>query len=427
MKIDTGKKRTSKQITNKDDIDYIINLTEDDLKTSSTIYEMFGDFSGEDKPKFHTYDTIVIPPGYYKLSSKKGKNKKPVTTTVGLWVFNKLFIEPRLSDILGYINEEVDSDLYQDIGGSTLSYSLLEDKITVDDLSDFVMKGEYFMQFSSIISYNFTEKFMTMNKIIQKKKKELIEQYKFELAEGDAEAMDKIEKELINYCKEILKDDPSFDCMECGSNADWKNNFKNLFISKGAIKDPDPEKGYNIILSSLMDGIKSDEYAAFANSLIAGPYSRGKKTEIGGHQEKLLVSLTQHILAGERGSDCGTKRYITVYLDKSNLNDMMYSYVIEGNRLVELTSENRSKYLNKTVKMRYSSMCQSKDCICNKCLGNLPYRLSTNKDGSKYIKNIGAASPQLASKMKNINMKAFHESLVTFVEMDPMKAFGFSS
>lgn len=418
------KKRVSNNITKKEDVEYIINLTERDLTTASTIYEMFGDFSGEDKPKFHTYDTITIPPGKYIL--KNGKpNTKPFVTTVGIWCFNRCFIEPRFSKLLGYINEEIDAKKFGDINNKTLSYALLEDKIKVEDLEDFIMKGQFYMQFSSVISYNFTEKFLTMDKRIEKKKMELINKNKVALANGDAQVMEDIEKELIEYSKELLKDDPSYDAIACGAGADWKNNFKNMFISKGATKDPDPEKGYNIITSSLMEGIKKEEYVAFANTLIAGPYARGKKTEIGGYQEKLLLSVTQHVVAGPPGSDCGTKRTITVKLDSKTMDDMMYSYIVEGNKLIELTSENRDKYVGKTVKMRYSSMCQSKDCKCNKCLGNLFYRLTTNKDGTKYISNVGAASPQLASRLKNINMKAFHESLVTFTEMNPMEAFGF--
>ena len=36
---------------------------------------------------------------------------------------------------------------------------------------------------------------------------------------------------------------------------------------KGATKDPDPLKGYNVIMSSYMDGIAKEEYSDFARSL----------------------------------------------------------------------------------------------------------------------------------------------------------------
>ena len=56
------------------------------------------------------------------------------------------------------------------------------------------------------------------------------------------------------------------------------------------------------------------------------------------------------------------------------------------------------------------------DAICNKCAGDLFYLLDTP--------NIGTATPQLASAVKNIMMKSFHDSTEKFTQMDAMEAFG---
>ena len=88
----------------------------------------------------------------------------------------------------------------------------------------------------------------------------------------------------------------------------------------------------------------------------------------------------------------------------------------EGNKLVELTSENMNQYIGKTVQFRFASLCEAENGVCNACAGNIFYRLG--------VKNIGAAAPQIASKLKNVAMKAFHDSQVRMVEMDPMEAFG---
>lgn len=96
----------------------------------------------------------------------------------------------------------------------------------------------------------------------------------------------------------------------------------------------------------------------------------------------------------------------------------MYSYIVDGNKLVELTSENKSKYLNKEVKFRFSALCEAKDGhFCNKCAGNLFYRLD--------IQNVGSVTPQIPSKVKVLLMKKFHDSVINFAEMDIEKAFGF--
>lgn len=114
-------------------------------------------------------------------------------------------------------------------------------------------------------------------------------------------------------------------------------------------------------------------------------------------------------------SDCGTKRTITVKVDNKNIDMLMYNYVVQGDKLVEINSHNRDKFIGKRIKMRYSSMCEAKDGICNKCAGNLYYKLG--------IKNVGIATSQIASKLKLISMKAFHDDSVVLHEMNPMKAF----
>lgn len=131
--------------------------------------------------------------------------------------------------------------------------------------------------------------------------------------------------------------------------------------------------------------------------------------------EKLFMSAFQHIKLLEPGSDCGTKRYIEMTVTDKNIDGIMYSYVISGNKLVEITSENRDQFIGKKVKLRFSSMCEAKDGICNACAGNLFYRLG--------IMNVGAATPQIPSKLKLLSMKLFHDDQLNFTEMDPMKVF----
>ena len=84
--------------------------------------------------------------------------------------------------------------------------------------------------------------------------------------------------------------------------------------------------------------------------------------------------------------------------------------------MIELTSDNMNKYIGKEVKFRFSQYCESKTGICNKCMGNLYYRLG-NKS------NVGTSLTQVASTQKNIAMKAFHDSTQKLTEMDLGKVF----
>jgi hypothetical protein len=140
-----------------------------------------------------------------------------------------------------------------------------------------------------------------------------------------------------------------------------------MYVIKGAQKDPDPTKGFNIITSCYEEGISKEDYPKMANSLAAGPYARACNTAKGGYMEKLFLSAFQHVQLDKKDSDCGTKRTITVTLEGDYLSLMMYSFIVEGNKLIRLDSTNVDKYKGKTVKMRFSSLCEHEK-ICNKCL-----------------------------------------------------------
>ena len=405
------KARESKHISNPKDIEYILSLTESDLLKLSTMMKLFGSFKG--KCRFHTYDTITIPAGSYGSETKK--NKKPFTTTLGKYLYNKIFIEKDLFDQFHYISKPIGKKQFKKID-RVISHSILEKEIKLDVLKSYLMKGQKLMPLVTAFSQNESEALFVIGDTIAPKKEELLKKYKAQIDAGDDKVISKIEEELIEYAKEKLKDDPSLDLYNSGEGMNYSNHFKNMFIMKGLTKDPDPRKGFNIITSNYMDGVKKEEYSKFANSLAEGPFARARKTATGGYWEKLAIRATQHIILDEPDTDCGTKKTIEFTIEPDNIDEVMYSYIVEGNKLVELTSKNQDKYMGKTVKLRYTSLCQNKNGkICNKCAGNKLYRIG--------IKNIGCSTPQLFSKLKNLNMKSFHDSQVVFQEMDPMKAF----
>lgn len=404
--------RRSKTVTSPKDIEYLVSITEKDI-TTTFIMELFGEFkSGQ---RFHPYDIITIPAGSY--GPDKHKNKNQFTTTVGIWVFNKYFIEPHLFDLFHYINETITSKLFKKLN-NTLSEAVLEDKLPLEYLKDFMMKTQKCMPYISILAPNYTNKMLSCSVAIDKKKQELYKKYKDQIEKGDEIAANKMEKELLQWAIDYMGDDPSMDMFISGARGSIPNNFKNMFVMKGVIKDPDPnaKQKYNVAMSNYIDGISPDEYALFANSLAAGPYARAKKTENGGYREKLFLRAFQHLTLDPEGSDCGTKRYLEVVLTDSNINEWMYSYIIEGSKLVELTSENKSKYIGKKVKVRFSALCESKTGICNKCMGNMYYRLDKKE-------NVGTSLTQIPSVQKNISMKAFHDSTQSLYEMDLEKVF----
>jgi hypothetical protein len=95
----------------------------------------------------------------------------------------------------------------------------------------------------------------------------------------------------------------------------------------------------------------------------------------------------------------------------------MYCFVINNNgSLTEITTDNKDKFIGKTVKFRFSSLCQSKNgVICEKCAGTLYNRIG--------IENIGLGAMVYASSLKNAAMKSFHDSTLDLVSINPDEVF----
>lgn len=403
--------RVARVIKNESEIEALINLKWEDI-TSTYMMELFGEFAG--KRKYNPYDIITIPVGVYGNGNIKNKNE--FTTTVGRFIFNKYFVEadPGIFGLLHYVNEDINGKI---LNGhiNNICYKIMENKIDLDEYKIFMKKTQKFMPYVSILSPNHSMAMLNFTTKVNTEKAKYKKELDKAILENDIKTIDDISNALLEFSRKELADDPAMDMFNSGAGGSFDNNFKNMFIMRGSVKNPDPTKGYNIILSNYLDGISKEEYSAIANTLAAGPYARSKKTELGGYWEKLFMSAFQHVILLDPDTNCGTNRYITIKITKKNIDSVMYCYVIEGNKLIEITSENRNSYIGKVVKLRFSSMCEAENGICNKCAGNLFYRLG--------IRNIGAATPQIPSKLKLLSMKGFHDDQIRFATMDPMKAF----
>ena len=412
-------KRVSKEIKDYKDIEFLLSLTPADI-TQETIMDMFGEFNG--KRRFNTYDLITIPHGSigYTVGDKKITNSTSFVTTVGRWIFNIFFIfaDPSIAAVTGYINEDLTKKTYNKIY-NTLTYALLENRIDTKSYKEYLFKYQFFMQFVSVISPSWSDKIVTIADKIEPEKKKLVKANQDKVQNGDIFTTDAISNELLSKSREILQDDPAMDLFNSGVGS-FDNNFKNIFVMRGSVKDPDPTKGYNAITGNFINGIPKEEYSKLANSLSAGPYARAKKTELGGYWEKLFTYAFGHVKLLPEGSDCGTKRTLKVFLNDTMADLMMYSYMVENGKLIQLNSQNKNNYIGKTVEFRFSAMCESHEGICNKCAGDLVYKLG--------ITNIGLLTQQIPSVLKVNSMKQFHDDQVTFVDLgndiDPMKVFG---
>ena len=188
--------RHAKNITNQKELDYILNITPEEAARKSTIMNLFADFGKG--PKYHTYDVITVPAGMLEIDGKK--NKRPFTTTIGLWLFNKGTLS-EVSHITGYINKSVNGDVLEDIN-KQLSYARLEDKITVEQLKHFIMMSQLYMSCTSALAPSHTMKMLLVTSDVEKKKKQLEKKYADGIAKNDLKAVSDMEAELLQYARD---------------------------------------------------------------------------------------------------------------------------------------------------------------------------------------------------------------------------------
>lgn len=394
-------------------VDMLFAMNKDQI-SYRFIMNTFGEFNG--KTLANPYDLLIVPAhkfSYYTDAEKTKhvSNTNQFTTTLGIYLLNIYIRDFNFSRLFGgYVQRNINKKNFGYLE-QTLSFALIEDKITTQELKEWEDTLQWFMPFESVLSPNHTEKMITCTKMINKKKAELLKKYKKEVEEGNPAAIENIEQELLAYAREYMGDDPSMDTLYSGTMGNFDNNFKNMFVMKGAMRDPDPnaKQKYRVVTGSLIDGIPANEYSTIAGGATEGAYSRGKKTENGGYFEKLFVAAYNTIILDPPGTDCGTKQHITVTLTDKNIIDYMYSYIIKPNGSLELlNSENKDGYIGKTVNLRFSSMCESKTGICNKCAGELFYKMGNND-------RVGLILSSIPDKMKTTSMKALKLSILLYL------------
>ena len=124
---------------------------------------------------------------------------------------------------------------------------------------------------------------------------------------------------------------------------------------------------------------------------------------------KQLTAAFQGLVIDNPDTDCGTKKYLEIYVTESMKKDVLYRYVLDGTKLTLVDNDNFGRFVNKTVKMRSPMFCLG-DKICSRCAGTMFYKLG--------IKNIGLTTSKMGTTLVNLGMKNFHDTTVSVQKLD---------
>lgn len=367
------------------------------------------------KAPFNFNDLFVLDPSLLIeankpfLAKRVGSSKK--TVTIGNYISN-LFLFDKFGDKIKYYTGTFDKKMIGNID-SDVGLLVLENKISYEVYSDFLDRFQWLgLVIVKFISPSFDYESNMVLPEIQKLRAELFKKYEKEIASNDQMILIQIEEELLAKAKEVLdKDSPDgYELFQSGV-AQFGNHYKNVSVMRGNLPRSAKNDEFNLCSSTLLEGIKKDEIHKFADLSVLASFSRSVNTQQGGYLVKKYMAGFQHLKLDPANSDCGSSQYIDVTLTEKNFKEYYFRFVKEGSHLVCLTSDNKSNYIGKTVKMRSPIYCLSKN-ICNKCAGDLYYRMN--------IKNIGLLTGRVGSKLLNAALKFFHNVKTTIhkIEID---------
>lgn len=400
------KKRTISQ----SEKEYLLSLKPDDI-TLELLQKLFASKYNVKQKKiipgmFNTYDEISLKKGEYF-------NTTDILTNCGLLIFNKFLVEPDFKDLLGYCNNPVTKKEMGKIQ-SKLDDALMEDEIKSDVYIKFMERMTWLaFTFNTEVCTSLTMKSMKELPEVKKKKEQLKVKYKSELESDDNNVATitavKIEKELVDVAKDILKDDPAYDLYESGARGAFGVAYKNAQIMKGPVYNSSKHK-FDIMYEPIASGIRKENVPTLANGVIDSQYQKSISTGECGYETKKLNAVFQNAVLDKRGSDCHSKGYNTVTITPDNYSFYSYNFIIEGSKLVRLDSKTKSKYMGRTVKIRSNAYCTNKNKTCNMCAGDKFYLLGNE--------NYGLTTGKAANTLLNKRMKAIHASTVSYYTID---------
>ena len=348
--------------------------------------------------QFEPTDAITLTPEEYPYVKEK------ISTTLGRLFFNRCVLERSgVIKHIGYYNTALSKKGVGKLEEAVVNL-LITDAITIDEYASYIDNRDRVGFWSAaFLSISITSGLITPMKDVEKRKQELFKQNKADL-ESDSPvtqiiANNRIEKELMGMVRKNLENDVGYD-MYASGDGNLDNNYKTINVMRGAVMNEATHK-YDIVESSLMNGIKKKDIAPFANSNLAAAYPSAIGTAEAGYIGKIFMAVAQEqTLDPNPNSDCKTKVTIPVTITDSNKRFFLYRNFNVNGKVVLSNQSNIDQFVGKVNRM-YSPQCCLHEKICAKCAGQIFYKMG--------VHNIGLLTTDASDALLNLKLKAKHD------------------
>lgn len=329
---------------------------------------------------------------YEKLNMPKEKIAQKIATELKMF---QRSTETNIRHKFTYKNYAFDSSKINGLYNE-LSSLLIKDEISTYAAEQFINNLNW-LGFTGIPYLNPSMDILSLSATpeIEKLKKDTLEKHKDIISEGNAIKFNSIvEPELLKQASIILDEKKSTGKIiyDTGYNGSFGNNYKITAIFRGVVPKSDDPSQFSIGTSSLTNGISKDEIALAGDIAVQGSIGRAIQTRVGGYLVKQFNAGLQSVVADDYGTDCKTPYTLKVEITEKNYSEYMYRYAVVRGQILQLDEKTKAQFVGKTVDMRSPFYCQSIK-ICNKCLGDMVYKLG--------IRNIGLTMSNIGSALMN--------------------------
>ena len=379
----------------------LLALKSKDL-TINKIAELFGNTTKLDrkskKSVFDVKEPKFNPRAKFTLQAGEYINRETITTSVGIFLFNKLMVEGMLEDVVpgGYYNEICDKKRFEKLT-DMVAAAIMSQKIQIKPtVVDFLNAYEFWgLGLVAVFAPSYSMETIVPNKELEAKKNELLKN----APDNKLATLSEIEQTLIKEADRLTEGTPGKFLFESGARGSFSNDFKNMAISIGPVENPITGE-FEFMKSNYMEGIKKEDIPIAANIIVNAEYPKAIGTAVSGYQAKTMYAVFQTMSIDEDGSDCGTTKGLNIVLTKGNLHDYVDQYIIDGKNLILIDENLPAKYMNHTVMLRSPMYCTA-DKLCSRCVGKRFYKVG--------ITDIGLTVPAMSGALSNASLKKRHD------------------
>jgi len=337
--------------------------------------------------------------------------KEDIVTTIGNILFNCMCLINAFGDKIAFINKKIQIDeVEKEIASRLKDTPEQPDQrnnkhIYVDEYIIFVDSLFHLTNFSQLCVWGATEKVISPPPGIKEFKQKLLEKYKDSL--NSSVTLAKIDRELVEYDANYLKDDPGMNFLLSTKSRSIVRKKKYLIY--GAEQGLEDSVTLDPITNSLDEGWDIKKFPQMNNALRAGSFNRGAQTELGGESVKWLLRASSNIVITTQ--DCGSTIGKPFTVDKNNHRKLIdFTILIDGDKKLISPEDDTAQYIGKNLMVRSPMYCKlSMTDFCETCVG---VKLSRNPTGLSMVIS------EYGSSFLGIFMSAAHAKQLALQKAD---------